>query len=133
MAEQGTAPRSVVLIDTLDCPLDISDLSMVADRMLDEHSSQWLDDDRLVAMGGCIQLFEGQTPRKLSVPPLLVRAEERTGTHDRPRWALADTTVDVPGDHFTVPAEHAGTTAHAVTRWLDPVLADGADPDGARS
>ncbi|MFB6903287.1 SDR family NAD(P)-dependent oxidoreductase [Streptomyces bacillaris] len=133
LAEQGMAPRSVVLIDTLDCPLDISDLSMVADQMLDEHSSQWLDDDRLVAMGGYIQLFEGWTPRKLSVPTLLVRAEERTGTHDRPRWALADTTVDVPGDHFTVLAEHAGTTAHAVTRWLDPVLADGADPDGARS
>ncbi|WP_416071597.1 SDR family NAD(P)-dependent oxidoreductase [Streptomyces sp. ID01-9D] len=132
LAEQGTAPRSVVLIDTLDCPLDISDLSMVADQMLDEHSSQWLDDDRLVAMGGYIQLFEGWTPQRLPVPTLLVRAGERTGTHDRPRWALADTTVDVPGDHFTVLAEHAGTTAQAVTRWLDAVPADGADRDGVR-
>ncbi|MEU4180562.1 type I polyketide synthase [Streptomyces sp. NPDC026589] len=133
LAEQGTAPRSVVLIDTLACPLDIADLSMVADQMLDEHSSQWLDDDRLVAMGGYIQLFEGWTPQRLSVPTLLVRATERGDTHDRPRWALADTTVDVPGDHFTVLAEHAGTTARAVTGWLDPVLADGTDQDGARS
>ncbi|MFD9358109.1 type I polyketide synthase [Streptomyces sp. NPDC060031] len=132
LAEQGTAPRSVVLIDTLASPLDISDLSMVADQMLDEHSSQWLDDDRLIAMGGYIQLFDGWTPQRLSVPTLLVRAGERTGTHDRPRWPLADTTVDVPGDHFTMLAEHAGTTAQAVTHWLDSVLA-GTDRDGARS
>lgn len=133
LTEQGTAPRSVVLIDTLACPLDIGDLSMVADQMLDEHSSQWLDDDRLVAMGGYIQLFDGWTPQRLPVPTLLVRATERSATHDRPRWALADATVDVPGDHFTVLAEHAGTTAQAVTGWLDPVLADGTDQDGARS
>lgn len=106
---------------------------MVADQMLDEHSSQWLDDDRLVAMGGYIQLFDGWTPQRLPVPTLLVRATERSATHDRPRWALADATVDVPGDHFTVLAEHAGTTAQAVTGWLDPVLADGTDQDGARS
>ncbi|MET9607841.1 type I polyketide synthase [Streptomyces sp. NPDC006512] len=133
LAERGTAPRSVVLIDTLAAPLDISDLSMVADQMLDAHSSQWLDDDRLIAMGGYIQLFDGWTPQPLPVPTLLVRAAERTATHDRPRWPLADTTVDVPGDHFTMLAEHAGTTAQAVTGWLDPLLADGAARDGARS
>ncbi|MEN8656325.1 type I polyketide synthase [Streptomyces sp. 21So2-11] len=132
LAEQGAAPASVVLIDTLASPLDISDLSMVADQMLDEHSSQWLDDDRLIAMGGYIPLFEGWTPQRLSVPTLLVQAGERSGTHDRPRWPLADTTVVVPGDHFTMLAEHAGTTARAVADWLDQVLADGPARDGAQ-
>ncbi|EHN75366.1 polyketide synthase type I [Streptomyces coelicoflavus ZG0656] len=133
LAEQGTAPRSVVLIDTLASPLDISDLSMVADQMLDEHNSQWLDDDRLVAMGGYIQLFDGWTPQRLSVPTLLVRAGERAGKHDRPRWPLADTEVEVPGDHFTMLAEHAGTTARAVTHWLDQAHADAAVRGGAPS
>ncbi|MCX4546088.1 type I polyketide synthase [Streptomyces sp. NBC_01565] len=133
LAGQGAAPRSVVLIDTLAAPLDIGDLSMVADQMLDAHNSQWLDDDRLIAMGGYVHLFDGWTPQPLPVPTLLVRAGERTGTHDRPRWPLADTTVDVPGDHFTMLAEHAGTTARAVTDWLDAVPADGTAPDGARS
>ena len=41
---------------------------------------------------------------------------------------LADTVVDVPGDHFTMLGEHAATTARAVDDWLRAALA--ADRDG---
>ncbi len=126
LAERGAAPRALVLIDTLASPMDLDDLSMVADQMLATDSSVWLDDDRLIAMGGYLRVFEGWEPRETVVPTLLLRAEKRSGTHDRPRWPLADTVLDVPGDHFTMLTEHAGQTARAVDQWLAATLgADG--------
>lgn len=122
LAERDVAPAAVVLIDTLDHPLDLDDLSMVADQILDEHNGQWLSDDRLIAMGGYVHVFDGWTPGELAVPTLLVRARERSGPHDRPRWRSADSVVDVPGDHFTVLSEHAGSTARTVGQWLETVL-----------
>ncbi|MBX9363034.1 type I polyketide synthase [Streptomyces sp. WAC04114] len=128
LVERGAAPRAVVLIDTLACPLDLDDLAMVADQMLAPESSVWMDDHRLIAMGGYLRVFDGWAPESIGVPTLLVRAQERSGTHDRPRWPLTDTVVDVPGDHFTMLGEHATTTARAVDDWLRAALA--ADRDG---
>jgi hypothetical protein len=55
------------------------------------------------------------------VPSVLVRAKERAGKHDRPRWDLADRLVDVPGDHFSMLTEHAATTAATVLTWLGQI------------
>ncbi|MFJ4566100.1 type I polyketide synthase [Streptomyces caelestis] len=131
LVERGAAPRAVVLIDTLACPLDLDDLSMVADQMLAPESSVWMDDHRLIAMGGYLRAFDGWDPEGAGVPTLLVRAQERSGTHDRPRWPLADTVVDVPGDHFTMLGEHAATTARAVDEWLRAALAADRGGEGA--
>ncbi|MER6030924.1 type I polyketide synthase [Streptomyces sp. NPDC001851] len=123
LQEQGAAPAAVVLIDTLASPLDLDDLSMVSDQMLNEQNVQWLDDDRLIAMGGYIRVFDGWQPQRGGVPTLLIQAGERSGAHALPRWDLADTTVEVPGDHFTMLAEHSATTAQALADWLGTVLA----------
>ncbi len=60
-----------------------------------------------------------------SVPTLFVRAlQAMGGSHGQAAtdlsWAFSRrlTVVDVPGDHFTMMSEHAGTTAQAVTDWL---------------
>jgi NADPH:quinone reductase-like Zn-dependent oxidoreductase/thioesterase domain-containing protein len=60
-----------------------------------------------------------------SLPTLLVRAGEpvdRAPAREgwRPAWPLSGnlTVTDVPGNHFTMMAEHAGTTARAVDDWL---------------
>ncbi len=131
LVERGTAPRAVVLIDTLACPLDLDDLSMVADQMLAPESSAWMDDHRLIAMGGYLRVFDGWEPEGTGVPTVLVRAQERSAAHDRPRWPLADAVVDVPGDHFTMLGEHAATTAQAVDEWLREALAVDRDGESA--
>jgi thioesterase domain-containing protein len=63
----------------------------------------------------------GQT----ALPTLLVRASEPMGGSPesdewQASWALSSrvTVADVPGNHFTMMGEHAGTTAQAVNRWL---------------
>ncbi|MFI9201794.1 type I polyketide synthase [Streptomyces sp. NPDC053048] len=130
LLERGTAPAAVVLLDTLASPLDLDDLSMVADQMLAPESSVWLDDHRLIAMGGYLRVFDGWEPEPVGVPTVVLRAQERSGTHDRPRWPLADSVVDVPGDHFTMLTEHVATTAGAVAEWLRGHVADAPARDG---
>ncbi|MDI3408222.1 type I polyketide synthase [Streptomyces cavernicola] len=133
LQERGIDPAAVVLIDTLASPLDLDDLSMVADQMLTEQNSQLLDDDRLIAMGGYIRVFDGWEPQRSGVPTLLVQARERSGAHALPRWDLADTTVEAQGDHFTMLAEHSATTARALTDWLSTVLTRDESRGGAGS
>ncbi|QUH01514.1 SDR family NAD(P)-dependent oxidoreductase [Saccharopolyspora erythraea] len=118
LRELGVEPEAVVLLDTLASPVDLDDLAMVSAKMLEPASSAFLDDHRLIAMGGYLRIFDGWEPRPLDVPSVMIRATEREGAHDRPRWTLAETTVDTPGDHFTMLAEHAATTARAVDEWL---------------
>ncbi|MCL8015541.1 type I polyketide synthase [Streptomyces sp. AS02] len=130
LVERDAAPQAVVLLDTLACPLDLADLSMVADQMLAPESSVWMDDDRLIAMGGYLRAFDGWDPTSTGVPTVLLRAEERSGTHDRPRWPLADAVVDVPGDHFTMLSEHVGTTAEAVAQRLRALVEGTQERDG---
>jgi thioesterase domain-containing protein len=60
-----------------------------------------------------------------SLPTLLVRATEPMGGNPdagewQATWALSSqvTVADVPGNHFTMMGDHAGTTAAAVNTWL---------------
>ncbi|MGH4010160.1 MAG: SDR family NAD(P)-dependent oxidoreductase [Pseudonocardiaceae bacterium] len=125
LQERGVAPEAVVLVDTLASPVDLDDLSMVAGKMLDPDSSMWLDDHRLITMGGYLRIFDDWVPERGATPSVLVLAQERSGGHARPRWPLADTTVEVPGDHFTMLAEHAETTAQAIDHWIRTAIAAG--------
>ncbi|HZL48934.1 MAG TPA: hypothetical protein VFC30_07960 [Solirubrobacteraceae bacterium] len=34
------------------------------------------------------------------------------------RWELADSEIEVPGDHLTMMEEHVESTAQAVQAWL---------------
>ncbi|GAA2786270.1 type I polyketide synthase [Saccharopolyspora taberi] len=118
LRELGVEPRGVVLLDTLASPVDLDDLAMVSAKMLEPASSAFLDDQRLIAMGGYLRIFDGWEPAKLDVPSVMLRAQEREGAHARPRWTLADSTSDVAGDHFTMLEDHVETTAKAVDEWL---------------
>jgi thioesterase domain-containing protein len=62
---------------------------------------------------------------RTALPTLLVRAAEPLGGSPRdaePKadwpWSANLTTVEVPGDHFTMMTDHAATTASAVNDWL---------------
>jgi polyketide synthase 12 len=62
---------------------------------------------------------------RTAIPTLLVRAQELIGARpgedwERLSWAFSTrvTVTDVPGDHFTMMADHAETTARAVNEWL---------------
>ncbi|GAA0401554.1 hypothetical protein [Streptomyces luteireticuli] len=60
---------------------------------------------------------------RADVPVLLLRATEPLprppgGPRPHASWALSHTTVDVPGDHWSMTEEHARTTAQAITAGL---------------
>jgi thioesterase domain-containing protein len=124
LADLGAPPNAVVLLDTLSHSEDTAALAMVAHRMLTAGNDVWLDDQRLIAMRAYLGMFDDWQPEPVSVPTLLVRAADvyrHPGAPDggpRSTWSLADTVVQVPGDHFSMLEEHAGSTGAAVDDWL---------------
>nr|WP_239157694.1 type I polyketide synthase [Streptomyces sp. SID13726] len=91
-----------------------------------EGAAALMDDIALTAMGGYGLIFAGRRPADLDVPVLQIRATEplrEPGFPDsdwQARWPAlpSPTEVDVPGDHFTMITEHAGTTLDAVRAHL---------------
>jgi len=87
-----------------------------------------MDAARMSAMGWYIRLFGTWKPTPITAPTLLVRACELVGGAEQEEqpssdswqatWLGTETVVDVPGTHFTMMEEHAGTTARAVQDWL---------------
>jgi thioesterase domain-containing protein len=132
----GVTPAGVVLLDTFGPHLDhiVADLiPEFASRLYDAHVEMGYgaDDDWLTAMGRYVA-FPWKV-HDLAAPILMVRASEPLieWTRDddwRTSWHGAETTVDVPGDHFTMMGEHADVTARAVRDWIRRVA-----PPGNRS
>ncbi|WP_443046763.1 alpha/beta fold hydrolase [Streptomyces sp. DSM 40750] len=91
-----------------------------------EGAAALLDDTVLTAMGGIARVFAGWRPADLDIPALQVRAAEPLPEPGFPEsgWQAhwpgrpAPVEVDVPGDHFTMITEHAGTTLDAVRTHL---------------
>ncbi|MFE5393169.1 type I polyketide synthase [Streptomyces sp. NPDC056568] len=127
LAELGAPPAGLVLADVyrLDDPL-MADWSAELSEGVFERAEQFvpMDDSRLTAMTWYGNLF-WETPRPdTRVPTLLLRASEplrepADGRDWRSSWKAARDIVDVPGNHFTMMAEHAATTARAVHRWIE--------------
>ncbi|MFJ2570892.1 type I polyketide synthase [Streptomyces halstedii] len=125
----GPAPSAVVLIDTFPGESgglgggnggDGPALSAMTAGMLD-HSAQFAsaEIDRLTAMAGYLELYDGWKPTPLAAPTLFVRARDPLpGIEAAEPWSLPHSEVTVPGDHFTVLEEHSRTTALAVHTWL---------------
>jgi thioesterase domain-containing protein len=132
----GVTPAGVVLLDTFGPHLDhiVADLiPEFASRLYDAHVEMGYgaDDDWLTAMGRYVA-FPWKV-HDLAAPILMVRASEPLieWTRDddwRTSWHGAETTVDVPGDHFTMMGEHADVTARAVRDWIRRIV-----PSGNRS
>ncbi|WP_063732707.1 type I polyketide synthase [Streptomyces sp. RTd22] len=122
----GVFPEAVVLLDIYSHDRDAAvGLQPGLSAGVDERSASHVpvDDTRLLAMGAYFRLFGEWRPTEVKTPTLLVRAGERLfdwsrGGDWRSYWELPHTAVDVPGNHFTMMEEHAGTTARAVRDWL---------------
>ncbi|MGA5130217.1 type I polyketide synthase [Streptomyces olivoreticuli] len=124
----GVFPQAVVLLDIYSHDTDAATgiqpgLSASVGERSESHVP--LDDARLLAMGAYFRLFGEWRPREIKTPTLLVRAGERLfdwtrgeGGDWRSYWDLEHTALDVPGNHFTMMEQHAGTTAQAVAGWL---------------
>jgi mycoketide-CoA synthase len=119
----GRPPAGVVLLDTFG-PDErrLEDFWPVLAQTVLAGGGQW-DDAWLTAMAHYFGL-DWAGLGVTGVPTLLVRAREPMdgvgGGGWQPEWGLAGrlSVVDVPGDHFTMMAEHAGSTARAVSDWL---------------
>ena len=132
LAATGPPPAGLVLIDTHH-PTDIRGddrlMALVArDAARPPEQFEELFDDGLVIAGGAYsRMFEHWSPGPVAVPTVLVRAETPTeemrsipsGRDWRPCWPLPHDTVDIPGTHFTVLDEDAGTTAAAIRDWVE--------------
>ncbi|MFI0817947.1 SDR family NAD(P)-dependent oxidoreductase [Streptomyces sp. NPDC021115] len=122
----GVFPDAVVLLDIYSHDREAAMALQPGLRAgIDERSTGPVpvDDARLLAMGAYFRLFGQWEPREVKTPTLLVRAEEqffdwsRDGDW-RSYWELPHTVRDVPGHHFTMMEDHAGTTARVVEDWL---------------
>ncbi|MGW0606198.1 type I polyketide synthase [Streptomyces sp. NPDC002640] len=126
MAELGSAPAALILADVyaLDDPLMVEWNTELSEGVFDRvEQFVAMDDSRLTAMAWYGNLFWTNPSPDTRFPTLLLRAsqplrEPADGRDWRSTWKAADDVVDVPGDHFTMMAEHAGTTARAVHRWI---------------
>ncbi|MGW3433442.1 type I polyketide synthase, partial [Streptomyces melanosporofaciens] len=122
----GVFPDAVVLLDIYSHDRDAAvALQPGLSAGMDERSAGQVpvDDTRLLAMGAYFRLFGQWRPKEVKTPTLLVRAGERLFDWSRDGdwrsyWQLPHTALDVPGNHFTMMEEHAGTTARAVADWL---------------
>ncbi|WP_328891797.1 type I polyketide synthase [Streptomyces sp. NBC_00316] len=128
LEQEGRSPAGVVLLDTY-VPGDDS-LGQFEDQLLGgmferEAGFARMDAARLSAMSWYFNLLGGWRPGRLTSPVLLVRAgepmpggEELAPEQWQTGWSEADRVVDVPGNHFTMMEDQAGTTAEAVDRWI---------------
>ncbi|MGW7687652.1 type I polyketide synthase [Streptomyces asiaticus] len=122
----GVFPDAVVLLDIYSHDRDAAvALQPGLSAGMDERSAGQVpvDDTRLLAMGAYFRLFGQWRPKEVKTPTLLVRAGDRLFDWSRDGdwrsyWQLPHTALDVPGNHFTMMEEHAGTTARAVADWL---------------
>jgi acyl carrier protein len=119
------APVGLALLDTflIDPAEPMRMFSAMMGQLMDEARTNSAIDDRLIlAMGAYMRMLNEAKPQALSVPSLLVNASDNLGAEMRDEiWREADTTIRVPGDHFTIIEEHADATATAIDEWLSKV------------
>ncbi|GAA3035701.1 type I polyketide synthase [Actinokineospora globicatena] len=129
LAALGRPPAGLVLVDIypLDHPV-MTEWSGELSEGVFERRDQYvsMDDARLTAMAWYGRLFWRVPDAEPAIPTLLVRATEPLGETTgewRSAWPGAST-VDVAGNHFTMMAEHAGSTADAVNHWIAELVGD---------
>jgi thioesterase domain-containing protein len=129
----GVFPDAVVLLDTyLPHGLLTGELwpEMLARMARGDEPAGVAEETSLAATAVHMSMFAGWRPGPLVAPTLLVTAAERPasrgpdGPGARAHRPAHDATVEVPGNHFSIMAEHAGSTARAVRRWLTELGVD---------
>jgi thioesterase domain-containing protein len=132
----GHGPRAVVMLDTYvvqnEATKDIWDRMLYG--LLDRETEIGpFTSARLSSMGRYVRLIGEGGIGEVEAPVLFVRAEEPLlagadgvrpdGDEWRASFDSAHTTLQVPGDHFTIMEDgHVATTAQAVESWLRTTL-----------
>ncbi|SDM38948.1 type I polyketide synthase [Allokutzneria albata] len=132
LEQAGRPAAGVVLIDTYapGQELDRRFRAAMYGRQISGFDTMAVDGAQLTAMGGYLRLFREWRPHHLSTPVLFAQAMEcmpetadlvAEGVPWRATWPAAQTTIGVPGNHFTVVTEHAVRTAEAISDWIRAV------------
>ncbi|HEY8810552.1 MAG TPA: SDR family NAD(P)-dependent oxidoreductase, partial [Solirubrobacterales bacterium] len=132
MEDAGLPPSGVVAIDTyrmdLEGGTDGGDAVLRA-LLADVNENGPIATARLTAMGAHVRLLSEWDWPEISAPTLLLRATEQLpGTSSESDWQSSwglSHRVDVPGNHFTMMREHAGTTVRALDEWLAAISDNG--------
>jgi acyl transferase domain-containing protein len=125
---RGAVSRAVVLLDTPWVSVDTSKLLELVPALEASQASELyipLDDARLTAMARYFELFDGWMPGSLEAAVSMVRASEPldgvSAQIDELERALSpNTTIEVPGNHFTMMWEHADKAMQAVQHLIEP-------------
>ncbi|MGW8554784.1 type I polyketide synthase [Streptomyces tubercidicus] len=132
LEKAGTPPAGVALLDTY-LPREDSPFTRFAGEMIGgmfdrESLFAHMDSDRLTAMSWYLHIVGAWSPDPLSCPVLLARSSEPPMTAEQvgllapeewqASWDGADTVTEVPGNHFSMMEDHAGSTAKAVAAWM---------------
>ncbi|MCS0603077.1 alpha/beta fold hydrolase [Streptomyces sp. LP11] len=124
LEKAGRPALGLVLLDTYLPGDDGKDdlWRRMFDGMLDRESAfGGFGAARLAAMSRYSDLIQHCPPGALTAPVLFVRPTESFAPGAdgwRATWPAEHRPADVPGTHFTLLEEHAGTTAEAVETWL---------------
>ncbi|GAB2886860.1 hypothetical protein GCM10022245_22700 [Streptomyces mayteni] len=130
LESEGASPAGVVLLDSYirdRMPLRFR-AALGYELVGRRREFAALDFTTVTAFGAYAAMFHDWRPRPLRARTLLVRPDRCVpGAPDAPTAGLTDwrsvwptdiDTAEVPGDHCTMMAEHAGTTADSLRRWL---------------
>jgi acyl transferase domain-containing protein len=129
LASAGIMPAGLVLIDTLSPEpgsLSGDQWSALVNAMLDNSRADDGDDEAWITAMLHYFAFDWTSMERTGTPTFLVRAADSLGgpaakdSGTSRSWEFSSdvTAVDVPGDHFTMLGDHAGTTAQAINQWL---------------
>ncbi|WP_394846825.1 SDR family NAD(P)-dependent oxidoreductase [Pendulispora brunnea] len=124
LERRGVSPAGVVLLDTY-LPDEVPPRFQEALRRvwMGQLDSAPRMDDELTAMMWYFRLFAGYRPAAIAARTLVIRvAEPLPGMGDgdawRAHWEHTHDLIEIPGDHVTMIAEHAGASARAIHDWL---------------
>jgi thioesterase domain-containing protein/acyl carrier protein len=128
--KNGIAPLAVVLLDTyVVIGANLRMLKAMTYACGKTPQFARYNYDAITAASSYTYMLQGWEPLPISAPTLVIRPTEPVSGHpdDEPlkpeewstEWPLEHDKIEVPGDHFSMNIEHAGTTAEAIARWLD--------------
>ncbi|MCQ8771175.1 alpha/beta fold hydrolase [Streptomyces sp. AA8] len=133
----GEKPAAVVMVDSFsrEIPFDRQVLNAMAQAQSQRLDFMRSGGEQLTAMGRYMHLFDEWAAPEIAAPTLLVRAGEPMpaagATAGDGRAAPPEhvgTTVEVPGNHYSMMEDHAGTTAAAVESWLADTVTNPSGP-----
>jgi thioesterase domain-containing protein/acyl carrier protein len=132
--ELDSKPVAVILLDTYRVTEDGDDeggsgifrqMAMAVPEKAAELGA--FNSAQLSAMGRYVELLPKFTLQTVAAPVLFVQAGELfemgsgdpTAANWQATWESAHTVLTVPGTHFTIAEQNAGTTAQAIEGWLE--------------